>query len=119
MTIVASKYLIRLGALVLIACAVLHSLAWTHMQADLGSKSRATVRLTWFLLTIDWLVIAGLWLLASSQLRGARWSLLLSSVVPISVAVGLFPIVGTRFPPIYLQLCAAALVIVGALNTGD
>jgi hypothetical protein len=118
LTIVASKYLIRLGALVMIACAVLHSLAWTGIQADLGSKSRATVRLAWFLLTVDWLVIAGLWLLATSKVSGPRWLLLLSSVVPISVAVGLLLIVGPRFPPIYLQLCAAALVIVGALNMG-
>lgn len=118
MTLVTSQYLIRLGALILIACAVLHSLAWTRVQADLESKSRGMMRLAWFLLTIDWLVIAGLWLLASSQPRGARSSLILSAVVPLSVAAGLIPIVGIRFPAIYLQLGAAALVIAGALNMG-
>jgi hypothetical protein len=117
--IIASKYMIRGGALVLVACAVLHSLAWTRVQADLAPPAgRAMAALVWFLLAIDWLVIAGLWLLGASQGTGARWSLLLSSVIPIAVAVGLCLTVGPRFFPIYLLLSSAALVIVGALYMG-
>jgi hypothetical protein len=118
MITIASKYLIRGGAFLLIACAVLHSLAWTRVQADFAPAGRAMAALVWFLLSIDWLVIAGLWVLGASQGTGARWSLLLSSVIPIAVAVGLCLTVGPRFFPIYLQLSAAVLVIVGALYMG-
>jgi hypothetical protein len=118
MIIIASKYLIRGGAFVLIACAVLHSLAWTRVQADIAPAGRAMAGLVWFLLSIDWLVIAGLWVLGAWQGTGARWSLLLSSIIPIAVALGLCLTVGPRFLPIYLQLSAAALVIVGALYIG-
>jgi hypothetical protein len=118
MTMIASKYLIRGGALVLIACAVLHSLAWTHVQGDFAPAERPVVALVWFLLAIDWLVVAGLWVLAASQGRAARWSLLLSTIIPIAVAVGLCLTLGPGFFPIYLQLSAAALVIAGALYLG-
>ena len=118
MLIVASKYMIRGGALLLVACAVLHCLAWGRTQAIFAPAERPMAALIWFLLAIDWLVIASLWVLGASQGTGARWSLLLSSVIPIAVAVGLCLTVGPRFFPIYLQLSAAALVIAGALYMG-
>ena len=118
MIIIASKYMIRGGALVLVACAVLHSLAWTRVQANFGPAGSPMAALVWFLLSIDWLIIAGLWVLGASQGTAARCSLLLSSVIPIAVAVGLCLTVGPRFFPIYLQLSAAALVIAGALYMG-
>ncbi len=74
--------------------------------------------LIWFLLAIDWLVIASLWVLGASQGIGARLSLLLSTIVPIAVAIGLGLTVGPLFFAIYLQLSAALLVILGALCMG-
>src|ERR1700730_14332086 len=118
MIIIASKYLIRGGAFLLIACAVLHSLAWTRVQADFGPAGRSMAALVWFLLAIDWLVIAGLWVLGASQGTGVRASLLLSAIIPIAVSIGLIVTLGPRFFAVYLQLSAAALVIVGALRMG-
>jgi hypothetical protein len=118
MIIIASKYLIRAGAFVLVACAIFHSLAWTRVQADFAPAGRAMAALVWFLLSIDWLVIAGLWVLGAAQGTAARWSLLLSTIIPIAVALGLCLTVGPRFFPIYLQLSAAVLVIAGALYMG-
>jgi len=57
--------------------------------------------LIWFLLAIDWLVIASLWVLGASQGIGARLSLLLSTIVPIAVAIGLGLTVGPLFFAIY------------------
>ena len=119
MLIVASKYMIRGGALLLVACAVLHCLAWGRTQAIFAPAGRPMAALIWFLLAIDWLVIASLWvLLGASQGIGARLSLLLSTIVPIAVAIGLALTVGPLFFAIYLQLSAALLVILGALCMG-
>ena len=118
MIIIASRYLIWGAAFLLIACAVLHSLAWMRVQADFApaGAGRAMAGLVWFLLAIDWLVIAGLWVLGASQGTGARASLLLSAIIPIAVAVGLCMTLGPRFFAIYVQLSAAALVVTGALG---
>src|SRR5260370_4842693 len=59
MIIIASKYLIRGGALVLVACAVLHSLAWTRVQADFAPAGGATGALVWVFLSVRFLVSAG------------------------------------------------------------
>ena len=115
MIIIASRHMIRGGAFLLTACAVLHSLAWARIQADFAPAGRAMAALVWFLLAIDWLVIAGLWVLFASQGTAARSSLLLSTIIPIAVAFGLCLTLGPRFFAIYLQLSAAALVIIGAL----
>jgi hypothetical protein len=118
MTMIAGKYLIRGAAFMMLVCAVLHSLAWARVQADFAAGGRATAALVWFLLAIDWLVVAGLWMLGASQGTAARWSLLVSSIIPIAVAVGLLVTFGPRFFPVYLQLSAAVLVIAGALSLG-
>jgi len=118
MITVAGKYMIWGAAFLLIACAVLHSLAWTRVQADFAPAGRSMAALVWFLLAIDWLVIAGLWVLGASKGTGVRAWLLLSSIVPIAVAIGLVVTLGPRFFAIYLQLSAAALVIAGALRLG-
>jgi hypothetical protein len=118
MTMIASKYMIWGAAFLLIACAVLHSLAWMRVQADFASAGHAMAALVWFLLAIDWLVIAGLWVLGAAQGTGARASLLLSAIVPIAVSIGLVLTLGPRFFAIYVQLSAAALVIAGALRMG-
>jgi hypothetical protein len=118
MLIVASKYMIRGGALLLVACAVLHCLAWGRTQAIFAPAGRPMAALIWFLLAIDWLVIASLWVLGASQGIGARLSLLLSTIVPIAVAIGLGLTVGPLFFAIYLQISAALLVILGALCMG-
>src|SRR3981189_4012099 len=97
MIITASQYRLVALSLVLIGGAVLHSLAWTRVQADFAPAGRAMAALVWFLLSIDWLVIAGLWVLGASQGTGARASLLLSAIIPIAVAVGLCMTLGPRF----------------------
>jgi hypothetical protein len=118
MITVAGKYMIWGAAFLLTACAVLHSLAWTRVQADFGSAGRSIAALVWFLLAIDWLVIAALWVLGASQGTGVRAWLLVSTIIPIAVSIGLVLTLGPRFYAIYLQLSAAALVIAGALRMG-
>lgn len=116
MTIITSRYLIWGAAFLLLVCAVLHSVAWMRVQADFAPAGRPMAALVWFLLAIDWLVIAGLWVLGASQGTGARASLLLSAIIPIAVAIGLCMTLGPRFFAIYVQFSAAALVIAGAMG---
>ena len=112
----SAKNLIRAAAFLMFACAVLHSLAWTRASADFSPEVRRLAALLWFLLGIDWVVVAGLWVLGASQGVAARRLLLLSVVVPVAVAVGLILTIGPLFPPIYLQLGAAGLLLLGAFR---
>ena len=116
MPIMSGKNLILVAAFLMFACAVLHSFAWTRTQADFTPEVRQLAALLWFLLAIDWAVIAGLWVLGASQGVAARPQLLLSSVVPIAVAIGLCLTIGPRFFPVYLQLGAAGLLLLGAFR---
>jgi hypothetical protein len=117
MAIMSTKNSIRAAAFLMFACSILHLLAWARAQLGFSPEVRQLAALLWFLLGIDWAVIAGLWVLGASQGVAARRQLLLSAVVPISVAVGLVLTIGPFFYPVYLQLGAAGLLLLGALRT--
>ncbi|WP_176594245.1 hypothetical protein [Sphingobium sp. EM0848] len=72
--------------------------------------------MVWFLLAIDWIVFGILWLLAAQAGAAFRPLLLVSSAVPVAVAIGLCLAISPFFFPVYLQFGAALLVIVGALR---
>ena len=112
----SAKNLIRAAALLMFLCAVLHTLAWKRAQVDFAPEARQMAALLWFLLGIDWVVISGLWAIGAAQGAVARTQLLLSSVVPIAVAIGLVLTIGPRFFPVYLQLGAAGLLMLGAMR---
>ena len=112
----SAKNLIRMAAFLMFVCAVLHSLAWTRAYADFSPEVRQLAALLWFLLGIDWAVVAGLWVMGASQGVAARRLLLFSAVVPIAVAVGLILTIGPLFFPIYLQLGAAGLLLLGTFR---
>ena len=112
----SGKLLIWLAAAVLLACALLHSLAWARTQASFPPDARRMAALLWFLVAIDWVVFAGLWGLGASVGPAARPLLLASSVVPVAVAIGLVLTLGPGFFAIYLQLAAAALLLTGSVR---
>ena len=116
MSIIVSKSMIWVAALLLAACALLHSLAWARIQANFTPEGRPMAALTWFLIAIDWLVIAGVWVLGARQGAAARPMLLLSAIVPIAVTIGLYMTLGPSFFAIYLQLSAGVLVAAGAFT---
>lgn len=111
-----AKHLIWAAAFLLGLCAVLHSLAWPRTQAEFSLPSQPLAALLWFLLAVDWLTVAGLWLMGAAKGAAARPLLLLSLVVPVAVAVGLLLTYGPGFPPVYLQLAAAGLLLLGTLH---
>ena len=113
MTWLSGKHLIWLAAAVLLACALLHSLAWPRTQASFPPDVRRMAALLWFLLMIDWVVFAVLWGLGANVGPAARPLLLASAAVPVSVAIGLVFTLGPGFFAIYLQLAAAALLLIG------
>ncbi len=73
----SAKSLIRAAAFLMIVCAVLHSIAWTRANADFSPEVRQLAALLWFLLGIDWIVVAGLWIVGAGQGIAARRLLLL------------------------------------------
>src|SRR5258706_4702735 len=103
----SAKNLIRIAAFLMFVCAVLHSLAWTRAVADFSPEVRQLAALLWFLLGIDWAVVAGLWVLGASQGVGARRLLLLSAVVALSPGGGVVPARGPPLLPLYPPLSSA------------
>ena len=112
----SGKHLIWLAAAMLLACAILHSLAWGRTQASFPPDARRMAALLWFLLAIDWVVFAILWSLGAGVGPAARPLLLVSLAVPIAVAIGLVMTLGPGFFAIYLQLAAAGLLLIGTLR---
>jgi hypothetical protein len=100
----------------MILCAILHAFAWTSTRARFPAESQSLAALLWFLLAIDWFVLGGLWFMGATGGAAMRPLLLLSSIVPVAVAIGLCLAVSPLFFPVYLQLGAAVLLIVGALR---
>jgi hypothetical protein len=108
--------LIRGAAVLLILCAVLHTIGWRSTRARFPGEERSTAALLWFLLGIDWLVLGLVWLFAATGGPQLQRLLLVTAAVPIAVAIGMCAAVSARFPPVYLQAAAAALLIAGALK---
>lgn len=116
MAFFSATNLIRGAAALMILCAILHSFAWTTIKARFPADEQALVALLWFLLAIDWAVFGGLWLMAASGSAAMRPLLLLSSVVPLAVTIGLCVVMGFTFFPIYLQLGVLVLLVAGTLR---
>ncbi len=110
------KHLIWLASAVLLTCTLLHTQAWSKNQSMFAPSTSRVVALLWFLLAIDWAVLAALWVLGANFGAPARPLLLISAVVPSAVAIGLVITFGPGFYPIYLQLAAVVLLLVGTLR---
>jgi hypothetical protein len=108
--------LIRLAAVLLFLCAVLHTISWGSTRARFPGEERSMAALLWFLLGIDWLVLGLVWLFAARGGPQMQPLLLVTATVPIAAAIGMCVAVSPRFPPVYLQTAAAVLLIAGALK---
>jgi hypothetical protein len=108
--------LIRAAAVLLILCALLHTIAWGRTRARFAGEQRSMAAMLWFLLAIDWLVLGLVWLFAATGGPQMQPLLLVMAAVPIAVAIGLCVAVSPLFPPVYLQAAAAVLLIAGALK---
>ena len=107
---------VRLGAVLMILCAVLHMLAWSKTRAQFPAEAQGLAALLWFLLAVDWTVVGALWLLAAQSGPALRSFVMISAIVPVAVAIGLILTLGPAFFPVYLQLGAALLAIAGAFR---
>jgi hypothetical protein len=112
----AATNLIRGAAVLLILCAVLHTISWRTTRARFPGEERSMAALLWFLLGIDWLVLGLVWVFAATGGPQMQPLLLVTAAVPIAAAIGMCVAVSPRFPPVYLQTAAAGLLIAGALK---
>ena len=116
MSYFSAPNLIRVAAALLILCAAMHTSGWRSTRARFPGEQRSMAALLWFLLGIDWIVLGLVWLFAATGGRPMQPLLLATAAVPIAVAIGMAATVSARFPPVYLQATAAALLIAGALK---
>ncbi len=116
MSFLSATNLIRGAAVLILLCAILHSLAWTTTRMRFPADGQSLVALVWFLLAIDWVVLGGLWLIAASGGAAMRPLLLISSIIPFAVAIGLCLVISPYFFAVYLQLGALLLLVTGTLR---
>jgi hypothetical protein len=109
------RTLIVAGALLLILTAAVHSLGSSMVSGWLEGERRSILMAAWFLLAVDWIVVALAWLYCAWRAsRSLAPIIYLTSVVPAATAVALLIAVGPGFFGIWMLLGALILATAGA-----
>ncbi len=109
-----------IASAMMLATAAFHFMGWFLARGLFAGDGQAFARLLWFTADVDWLVVAGLWFVAGYG--GAallRPLVLLSAIIPLAAAVGMFFVIGPAFFGLYLLGLAGAIAIIGAIRLGD
>ena len=109
-----------IASAIMLATAAFHFMGWFQARRQFAGPGEPLVQLLWFSLDVDWLVVAALWFMAGYG--GAallRPLVMLSAIIPIAAAVGLFLVIGPAFFGLWLLALAGAIAILGAIRLGD
>lgn len=109
-----------IASAIMLATAAFHFMGWVMARDQFAGTGQLTVRMLWFSLSADWLVVAGLWFAAgyggASLLRPL---VLLSALIPLIAAVAMFLVISPAFFELWLLGLASAVAIIGAIRLGD
>jgi len=109
-----------IASAIMLATAAFHFMGWFLAQGQFAGDGQPLARLLWFSIDVDWLVVAALWFVAGYG--GAalhRPLVMISAIIPLAGAVGLFLVIGPAFFGLYLLALAGAVAIIGAIRLGD
>jgi len=109
-----------IASAIMLATAAFHFMGWFLARSQFAGPGEPLVQLLWFSLDVDWLVVAALWFMAGYG--GAallRPLVMLSAIIPLAAAVGLFLVIGPAFFGLWLLALAGAIAILGAIRLGD
>ena len=109
-----------IASAIMLATAAFHFMGWFLARSQFTGPGQPLVELLWFTIDVDWVVVAGLWFAAGYG--GAallRPLVMLSTIIPLGAAVGMFLVIGPAFFGTYLLGLAGAIAIIGAIRLGD
>jgi hypothetical protein len=111
----AARTFLAAGALLLILTAAVHSLGSSMVSGWLEGERRSILMAAWFLLAVDWIVVALVWLYCARRAsRSLAPIIYLTGLVPAATAVALLIAVGPAFFGIWMLVGALILAAVGA-----
>jgi len=109
-----------IAAAIMAATAAIHFTGWFLGRDQFAGPTQPIVKLLWFSIDVDWLVVAGLWFAAGYGGAGLlRPLVILSAIIPLAAAVGMFFLISPAFFGLYLLALAGAIAIIGAIRLGD
>lgn len=112
-----ARWLLGTGAALLIATALFHATGLPMLSGWLAGTRGQILSLLWLTPVADWLVVALLWIVAAIRAQDALVVVVLvSAIVPVFAAVGLFLVAGASHPGPFMLAAAAALAVLGALR---
>jgi len=110
-----SRTLLIAAAVLLVATALFHATGLTMVADWLPGDRGRIVSLMWLGMSVDWAVIAVLWLLVAWRPQAVlRPIVLISAIVPAFVAACLLGIVGSSHPGGFMLAGSAILAALGA-----
>jgi hypothetical protein len=116
----AGRVLLGLGALLLLATAVIHAMGQAMMDSwiqGLSERQKAGLCLMWIAASISWAVVALIWGVAAwRQERGWLGASAVAALIPLSVAVGIMRIDSTFFGG-WMLFGSIALAAAGVMLT--
>ncbi len=99
-----------IASAILLATAAFHCMGWFLARGQFAGPSQPLVQLLWFTIDIDWLVVAALWFVAGyGSAALLRPLVIISAIIPLSGAVGLFLVIGPAFFGLWLRGLAGAI----------
>ncbi len=112
-----ARWLLGGGAVLLIATALFHSTGLPMVAGWLPGTRGQILGLLWLTPVADWIAVALLWIIAAVRLRSEmRAVVLVSAIVPVFAAIGLFVIVGAAHPGPFMLAVAVVLAMLGAFR---
>ena len=115
-----ARTLLWIASAILLATTAFHFMGWVLARDQFPGTGQPTVRMLWFSLGVDWLVVAGVWFAAGYG--GAallRPLVMLSALIPLAAAVAMFLVISPAFFELWLLGLAGCVALVGAVRLGD
>jgi hypothetical protein len=119
MIVPRGRILLNMGAGLLAVIACFHAAGWSSLRDEFPGTIPPLVRLLWFSVDLDWLVVALIWALAARAGTAAlRLPAFAASLIPIGSALWLAVTIGPGFVGVYALALAAILALLGAQRLG-
>lgn len=109
-----------IASAILAGTAAIHFTGWFLGRDQFAGPTQPIVKLLWFSIDVDWLIVASLWFAAGYG--GAailRPLVMLSTIIPFAAAVGMFFLISPAFFGLWLLALAGVIAILGAIRLGD
>ena len=114
-----ARWLLGAGVLLLVATALFHSTGLSMVGGWLPGDRGRILGALWLAMSVDWAVVALIWLLAAWRGQpGLRLVVLISAIIPAFIAGCLFAVAGASHPGGFMLAGSAILAVLGAWRLG-